>query len=1289
MPEAPPNAMLPSPGRVVLLNDTASIYHFGCTATSTAIESAVRALGHTLATAPHHLLDPRSAPSKFSDLDSPAFFRSFREANGELVARINAADVVLINGEGTLHGLRPTPVVLLYLAYGAKVHLNKRVQIINHSCYPQSTREFTDAGAYALYLRVYRAMDFVAVREWISHDLLTTLGLAARRSFDCLPLYVEANLGSILEKSPGDEPRTALLGSSSLPDPRGVHAMGALAVRLRSQGFEVRVLSGAVSRASRHEQGLFESIQRCSPGACSILEVSSAVEWLRAIRSASVLVSGRFHHSIAAASLGTPFILLPSNTPKIDSLTELGAEPPLDPGAPGFIGHLIQRAEQAIDNGATSRVGASKVRARLCRLAGRNFEGLGGPVDRETDPPAPVQAERAVSAAAFLRVVAEYESEAGEQDAPIAGAEPGAGAVPAGLSPRDRARQLSAHIVRAAGVCRALLVGPGIEPLRAALLRNGAEVRAVSTASGALAEPEQFGVVVLDHALEEVEEDDIPSTVSRLRRPASGALFAVLTTTPGRGRDWWEAKFFEAGFRKHPLTQALFPFESLEHDEEEITLVFERVQDGPLGVYPLDSLRAERTLHMDMLRESGRRSDAHIARYTLACQYLRPGDTVLDCACGLGYGSAIMCAGSSCARIIGIDNSAFAAAYAGANFGGPPAEFRVGDAGDLSFLADASIDAVVSMETLEHLADPERFLRECRRVLTPAGRVILSVPNDWTDESGKDPNPHHLHVYTWDRVREQVERYFHIEGAYAQVAGGGMKLTDRPRRLTRLDLQERAHGEAEWFLLVGMKSPFPAGAPGSGTPTPNPPYRETTFPSAEQAAGCNLVAYARDYDNPWLVRAMVSIGLRATEPALLRLFAQQTLGHARAGSADQGAAICVHAYYLLGQTVLDAEAAGTLLGRIDRFDLEADDSAHAHRWRISNRYAAGLLLLTLGRHPEARGAFLACAEIDPARFSPLLATKTVDALFQAGRIAAASGNGAGASTAWSQAVQEARRALSGDWTNIVGDPESPVSFGLPEASQVLDLAARSAAGLAQLPQIQTRPGQAWSVIHAASATEHARWLAGLEQANTWLESQRRSWMNRASALEKAGDANLREAQDLRGWNADLEEAKAWLAAQCDAYQRLAEERAGAIEELKEEISNGQRSREWLRQHAANWQAQAQNQEAVILQLKKGIEEDGVAKEWLKQHAANWEAQARNLEAMVLQLKKVIEDDGVAKEWLEQSRVAWERIAGEREKTIDELKEWLVQLEDSKRWHAEWHEHWKAIAQSGAGESSGR
>jgi SAM-dependent methyltransferase len=42
-------------------------------------------------------------------------------------------------------------------------------------------------------------------------------------------------------------------------------------------------------------------------------------------------------------------------------------------------------------------------------------------------------------------------------------------------------------------------------------------------------------------------------------------------------------------------------------------------------------------------------------------------------------------------------------------------------------LPPASVDAVLSTQVLEHVADPELYLSECQRVLRPGGRLLLST----------------------------------------------------------------------------------------------------------------------------------------------------------------------------------------------------------------------------------------------------------------------------------------------------------------------------------------------------------------------------------------------------------------------------------------------------------------------------------------------------------------------------------------------------------------------------------
>jgi len=78
---------------------------------------------------------------------------------------------------------------------------------------------------------------------------------------------------------------------------------------------------------------------------------------------------------------------------------------------------------------------------------------------------------------------------------------------------------------------------------------------------------------------------------------------------------------------------------------------------------------------------------------------------------------------------------------------------------DVLSLADASVDAIVSFETIEHLpADAQpRMLAEFARVLAPGGFVVLSSPNrpEYSD-ARQHVNPFHLH----ELDREELARLF-------------------------------------------------------------------------------------------------------------------------------------------------------------------------------------------------------------------------------------------------------------------------------------------------------------------------------------------------------------------------------------------------------------------------------------------------------------------------------------------------------------------------------------------------
>jgi polysaccharide pyruvyl transferase WcaK-like protein len=355
----------------VILNFTASTYHWGCYGTSMEILETLRERGYFvnwLTVETTHHAGP--TPNDLASYEDPAFARGFFGANREILLALQHADVVVINGEGTLHRLGKGPRNLLYLAHAARRFLSKPVHLINHSFFPAGDEAPAEA-ADALYSLVARGLDHVVPREALSKAVLDRLGVASRQGFDCLPRFI-ARVGTCRPAGAAGGP--ILLSGGVTLDERSAERLGqALAAALPAQR-PVRFLTGAKSAPAREDASVFAQIRSQLPR----LELRTAVSveaWLEEIAGAACLISARFHHSLAAASLGTPLISFPSNTPKVEAaLSMLGLPEPLRIEANELGPELTGRVAAAL--AGEEGVAADGAVADVRELAAANFIGL-------------------------------------------------------------------------------------------------------------------------------------------------------------------------------------------------------------------------------------------------------------------------------------------------------------------------------------------------------------------------------------------------------------------------------------------------------------------------------------------------------------------------------------------------------------------------------------------------------------------------------------------------------------------------------------------------------------------------------------------------------------------------------------------------------------------------------------------------------------------------------------------------------------------------------------------------
>jgi SAM-dependent methyltransferase len=165
-------------------------------------------------------------------------------------------------------------------------------------------------------------------------------------------------------------------------------------------------------------------------------------------------------------------------------------------------------------------------------------------------------------------------------------------------------------------------------------------------------------------------------------------------------------------------------------------------RDQPVGVPPL-ALTGERTLP-DVPAENYwfRR---HLAVYEwIGARVI--GGRVLDMACGEGYGSEVL--SRAAASVVGVDANPEAHEHARLRYRRQNLTFERGLVD--TYGQPQSFDAVVFLQTIEHVQDPLAVLEHFRSLLAPGGVAYISTPNLLTlapPGADKSDNPWHVREY--------------------------------------------------------------------------------------------------------------------------------------------------------------------------------------------------------------------------------------------------------------------------------------------------------------------------------------------------------------------------------------------------------------------------------------------------------------------------------------------------------------------------------------------------------------
>ncbi|WP_313108233.1 methyltransferase domain-containing protein [Atlantibacter sp.] len=156
--------------------------------------------------------------------------------------------------------------------------------------------------------------------------------------------------------------------------------------------------------------------------------------------------------------------------------------------------------------------------------------------------------------------------------------------------------------------------------------------------------------------------------------------------------------------------------------------------------------------------------ERHQSRYYFAATHLSHQMNILDCACGSGYGSDIL--KDYCATVTGVDIDSEAVEFAKLKYRSEQIKYLCGD---IRQLADSlhKMDAVVCLETLEHVSDPRILFDGFMKVLKEDGKLIVSTPV--RERSRENPlNSFHCLEYTHNDLKRVLNHYFYEVDIYLQ-----------------------------------------------------------------------------------------------------------------------------------------------------------------------------------------------------------------------------------------------------------------------------------------------------------------------------------------------------------------------------------------------------------------------------------------------------------------------------------------------------------------------------------------
>lgn len=234
----------------------------------------------------------------------------------------------------------------------------------------------------------------------------------------------------------------------------------------------------------------------------------------------------------------------------------------------------------------------------------------------------------------------------------------------------------------------------------------------------------------------------------------------------------------------------------------------------------------------------------------------------------------------------------------------------------------------------------------------------------------------------------------------------------------------------DYFILCTMKNPFINFEKFE--------YEEISYNYSYPPD--NLLAFQRDYINPWVVKSMVEFPFRNKRPSTLKKYAQYILENYDEFSADCGAALAILGYQYMGseEEIYEHHILRKISIYCKGISSLLKPSAHQIRWLVSLYVLSAELNKKNGRFEVALNMYENATTVDIENFSPTIGTKILQAYYNISIMLYSKKDFANAELNVVSGLVKGYELLSVSPEELYGDIRKPLQFTLYIYHDILD-----------------------------------------------------------------------------------------------------------------------------------------------------------------------------------------------------------------------------------------------------------